>query len=182
MTAGCRVFTLCLGLVLVAACQSKSNLGSTIGFEDQGSQGDVSVIDPTSRGHLTTGLTTADYAAIAEKVTNDMLVSPTVVSWGNARPRIILGDVVNNTDNENIRVKDVYARIQQTLFTSGTLRVVDRTATDFEYIIKPEMTSTRQYGSDGQELAFFTMQLKLFKLDGELVGQWSDDLALARTS
>lgn len=181
-----RVLRPALGFVfcatLLTACQAANELGSTIGFggQTQGSQSAVAVIDSSERAHLTAGLTTADYAAFAEKVTNSMLTSKFVQGWSDKRPRLILGVVVNNTDNENIRVKDIYDRIQETLFNSGLTRVVDPTATDFEYIVKPELSSTRQYGSDGKELAFFTLQLKMFKLDGELVGQWSDDLALGK--
>ena len=174
---------LIVGGALLTACQTANELGSTIGFGSQtkGSQGGVAVIDSSERAHLTAGLTTADYMAFAEKVTNSMLTSKFVQGWADKRPRLILGVVVNNTDNENIRVKDIYDRIQETLFNSGLARVVDPTATDFEYIVKPELSSTRQYGTGGKELVFFTLQLKMFKLDGELVGQWSDDLALGRT-
>ena len=172
------VLGLTLSAALLAACETTSELASTIGF---GSQGEVAVLDETERPHLTAGLTTADYSAFAEKVTNDMLVSKFVQSWGDKRPRLILGDVINNTDNENIRVKDIYDRIQETLLNSGLVRVVDRSATDFDYIVNPELSSTRQYGQSGEELVYFTLQLRMSKLDGELVGQWSDDLALGRT-
>ena len=176
-----RILRTTLGLIvggaLLTACQTANELGSTIGF---GSQGEVAVVDPSERAHLTAGLTTADYMAFAEKVTNSMLTSKFVQGWSDKRPRLILGVVVNNTDNENIRVKDIYDRIQETLFNSGLARVVDPSATAFDYIVKPELSSIRQYGQDGEELAFFTLQLKMFKLDGELVGQWSDDLALGK--
>ncbi len=47
-------------------------------------------------------------------------------------------------------------------------------------MIRPEITSTRQRdAATRQELVFYTMKMKLFKLDGELVGQWSDDMAFA---
>ena len=181
-----RILRTMLGLVvsatLLTACETASELGSTIGFggQTQGSQGEVAVIDSSARGRLTAGLTTADYMAFAEKVTNSMLTSKFVQGWSDKRPRLILGVVVNNTDNENIRVKDIYNRIQETLFNSGLARVVDPSATAFDYVVKPELSSIRQYGQSGEELAFFTLQLKMFKLDGELVGQWSDDLALGK--
>ena len=171
--------TLVAALTLLAGCQAASELGSTIGFT--GKQGKVAVVDPGERGRLTTGLTMADYAAFAEKVTNKMLGSRIARGWGQSRPRLILGNVVNNSDNENIRVADIYDRIQETILGSGLVRIVDTTATAFEYIVKPELSSTRQYGTGGKELVFFTMQLKVFKLSGELVGQWSDNLALGRS-
>lgn len=145
-----------------------------------GHQGDVAIVDPSSRTHLQTELTMGDYLAFAEKVTNNMLVSPLVRSWGKKRPKLIVGDLVNNTDNENIRMRDLHDRVQETIFNSGLVRIVDKSAASFDYIIKTELTSTRQYGKGGEELAFFTMQMKLFKLDGELMGQWSDDLPLGK--
>lgn len=176
------------GVFLLIGCQTTADqLGTTIrqmlpGTEQaqQTEQGGVRVLDPKSREHLQTSLTMTDFLGIGEKVTNKMLASPLVKGWGDKRPRLILGDVRNNTDDENIRVGDIYERIQETIFNSGLVRVVDRSATEFEYIVKPELTSTRQYGQGGKEQVHFTMQLKMFKVDGELMGQWSDDLRLGR--
>jgi penicillin-binding protein activator len=147
-----------------------------------GQQGGVSMIDAGERGRVDTQLTMADYLAFAEKVTDRMLSSPQMAGWAQRPPRVILGDVANNTDNENIRVRDIYDRIQETMFNSGLVRVVDRSATNFQYVVRPELTSTRQRTATGEELAFFTLQLKLFNIEGELVGHWSDDLALARAA
>ncbi len=145
-----------------------------------GMQGKVAVVDSKSRAHLQAGLTGGDYLALAEQVTNEMLASRLVQGWKDWKPRVILGDLYNNTDNENIRVRDLHNRIQEVLFRSETIRVVDRSATSFDFIIRSELSSTRQYGSSGEQLAHFTLQLKLLKLNGELVGQWSEDLALAK--
>jgi len=164
-----------ISVVLLVLCMFLFACAKTIGR-----QGDVSILSPDSREHIQTELTMADYLAFSEKVTNKMLVSPLVNGWGNKKPKLIVGDLVNNTDNENIRMSDLHDRIQETIFNSGLVRIVDKSATSFDYIIKTELTSTRQYGKDGQELAYFTMQIKMFKLDGELVGQWSDDLPLGK--
>ncbi len=145
-----------------------------------GGQGDVAILDKDSRAHLQTELTMADYLAFSEQVANKMLISSLVRSWGIKRPKLIVGDLVNNTDNENIRMKDLQDRIQETIFNSGLVRIVDRSATEFDYVVRTELTSTRQYGKDGEELVFFTMQMKMFKLDGELMGHWSDDLPLGK--
>ncbi|MDZ7758838.1 MAG: hypothetical protein U5L00_01085 [Desulfovermiculus sp.] len=146
-----------------------------------GQQGGVSIEDPDSRSHLQTRLTMADYKALAEDVTNKMLRSHLVQSWGSWKPKLIVGDLVNHTNNENIRMSDLHDRIQEVIFNSGLIRVVDKSATSFDYIVKTELTSTRQHGG-GQELAYYTMQMKMFTLSGELKGQWSADLHLARTS
>lgn len=146
-----------------------------------GQQSDVAMVDAKGRGHLQAQLTMADYVALAEKVTNKMLVSKLVQGWGKWKPKVIAATPVNNTDNENIRMRDLHDRIQETLFNSGVMRVVDKSATSFNYVIKSELTSTRQYGKGGKELVHFTLQLKMFTLMGELKGQWSDDLAMAKS-
>ncbi len=148
--------------------------------QGQGQQSSVALIDAKSRGHLDTQLTAADYAALAETVTNKMLVSGLVQGWGTSNPKVIAAIPKNNTDDESIRMRDLHDRIQETLLGSGVMRVVDKSATEFDYVIKSELTSTRQYGKDGKELVYFTLQLKMFTLMGELKGQWSDDLAMAK--
>ncbi len=160
-----------LGLTLLG-CQ---------GVPMKGEQGGVAMVDPRSRAHLQAELTMGDYLALAETVTNKMLASPFVRSWGRKKPRLIVGRLVNNTDNESIRMTDLHDRIQETILNSGLVRVVDKSATNFDYIIKSELTSTRQYGKGGQELVYFTLQLKMFTLMGELKGQWSDDIAMAKS-
>ncbi len=145
-----------------------------------GQQGDVAILDSGNRAHLQADLTGGDYLAFAEKVTDKMLKSPVVGSWGAKKPKLIVGRLKNNTDNEGIRVQDIHDRIQETIFGSGLVRIVDESATSFDYIIKTEITNTRQLGNDGQELAYFTLQLKMFTLSGELMGQWSDDLPLGK--
>lgn len=157
--------------VILAGCQSIP----------MGQQSDVAMVDPKGRGHLQAQLTMADYVALAEKVTNKMLASKLVQKWGKKRPKVIAAVPVNNTDNENVRMRDLHDRIQETLFGSGVMRVVDKSATSFDYVIKSELTSTRQYGKGGQELVHYTLQLKMFTLMGELKGQWSDDLAMAKS-
>ncbi len=157
--------------IIMAGCQSVP----------VGQQSSVSMVDPKGRTHLQAQLTMADYVALAEKVTNKMLASRLVQGWGKKRPKVIAAVPVNNTDNESVRMSDLHDRIQETLFGSGVMRVVDKSATDFDYIIKSELTSTRQYGKGGQELVHYTLQLKMFTLMGELKGQWSDDLAMAKS-
>jgi len=141
--------------------------------------GDVELIDPKSRAHLQTELHMGDYLALSETVTNKMLSSKLVEGWGDSRPKLIVGVLNNNTDNENIRMSDLHDRISETILGSGIVRLVDESATSFDYVIRSELTSSRQYGEKNQEMVFFTLQLKMFMLDGELVGQWSDDIAMA---
>lgn len=143
-------------------------------------QADVAILDKNSRDHIATELTIADYTAFAEVVTNKMLTSRLVGTWAGKRPKLVLSSLRNNTDDEGIRMTDVYDRITEVVLNSGVARLMDRSAYEFDYVVKSEMSSTRQYAEGGQELVFFKLELKMFTLDGELVGQWSDVLPLAK--
>ena len=173
MTVFSKFFVLsmiCLSLLL-GGCVSSTPIGS---------QGNVAVLDQNTRAHLSTDLTMADYTAFAEVVTNKMLSSRLVQGWGTKRPKLIVAKLLNNTDDESIRMADVYDRITETILNSGIARLVDTSATQFDYVVRSEMSSTRQYGEGGQELVFFKLEFKLFTLDGEMVGQWSDVLPLGK--
>ncbi|NOQ15883.1 MAG: hypothetical protein GQ581_02380 [Methyloprofundus sp.] len=145
-----------------------------------GSQSRVSILDASSREHLTTELTMADYTAFAEKVTDKMLRSRLVQSWGKKRPKLVVGKLANNTNNDSIRMQDIYDRITETILNSGLVRLMDQSATSFDYVVRAELSETRQFGGDGSELAYYKLEFKLFKLDGEMVGQWSDVLPLGK--
>lgn len=144
-----------------------------------GSEGDVST-NPGDGAHLDTKLTMADYTSFAEKVTDKMLRSKLVQSWGSKKPRLVVSKLLNNTDDESIEMSDIYDRISATILKSGLVRIVGQTATSFDYIVRSELSSTRQYGKDGEELAYYKLEFKLFKISGQMVGQWSDVLALGK--
>lgn len=163
---------LAIALTFLAGCQT--NPATT------GGQANVSVVDSASRGHLQAQLTMSDYTELAEMVTNKMLSSRMVSKWGSKKPRLVVAKLRNNTDNENIRMQDIYDRITETLLNAEAVRLLDRSATSFDYVVRSELSSNRQYGTDGQELVGYKLELKLFTIDGELKGQWSGTLTLAK--
>ena len=165
-----KIVSLAFSVLFLTAC----------GNMQVGNQGAVSILDKNTRAHLDTGLTIADYTAFAETVTNKMLVSRLVQGWGGKRPKLVVGTPRNNTDDESIRMADVFDRISETILNSGVARLMDKSAVDFDYVVRSEMSSTRQYGKGGQELAFFKLEFKMFTVDGEMVGQWSDVLPLGK--
>lgn len=173
-----------IGLIILFSAFGLTSCGGgdksgPLGPFSYGNQGRVATVDSGTASHLTTNLTGADFKRFAEEMTNKILLSK-AEEWSGNKPRLVVGDIENNTDDENIRVLEIYDGIQEKLFESQTVRVLDKSATDFDYVIKPAITNTRQRDKDSrQELVFYTMKMKLFKLDGELVGQWSDDMALA---
>jgi PBP1b-binding outer membrane lipoprotein LpoB len=160
-----------LATMLIGGCKSNPITGG---------KSEVSIVDSSDRSHLQAELTMSDYTELAETVTNKMLSSRVVSSWGNKTPRLILAQLLNNTDNENIRMADIYDRITETLLNSGVVRLVDKSATSFEYVVRSELSSNRQYGRDGQELVGYKLELKMLTIDGEMKGQWSGTLTLAK--
>ncbi|WP_459862518.1 hypothetical protein [Endothiovibrio diazotrophicus] len=140
----------------------------------------VSIADSETREHLEADLNLGDLMGFAENITNKMLADPKLADWAKRRPRLIVGRIRNNTDDPNLRVEDMYDRIQETLFNAGVARIVDNSATRFDYIVRSEITSSRQYGEKGEELVEYKMTLKLFNLKGDLQGHWSDRLKLAK--
>lgn len=155
-----------------------ANNSSTKGTSEN--KGKVIVLDKNTRTHLQAELTMADYTAFAETVTGKMLSSKVVQGWGDKRPKLIVAALRNNTDNENIRMQDVHDRITETILESGVARLMDISSTDFDYVVRTELSSTRQLGTGKQELAFFKLEFKLFTQDGEMIGQWSDVLPLGK--
>lgn len=151
---------------LQAVSQSKLTPGTVRGITSF-----VEVVEPNSRGHLQSNHKTAkDYMALAESVSKEIIASALVKKFVG-KPRVIVTIPINNSENKKIRMADFHDRIQETLLESGYLRLMDKSATRFEYIIKSEFTSTSQ---GGRSLAYYILTLKMFTFNGELVGQWSD--------
>lgn len=140
----------------------------------------VSIVDSSERIKLDTKVTLSDIIAFAENLTNKMLSTP-VIAKAKKPPRLVVGSLRQNTHDENLRVQDIQDRIQEVLLNSGAVRVLDSSATNFDYIMQSEITDIVSRAPDGQKLVDYTMKIKLFTLDGELVGQWSDDLSLFKS-
>lgn len=144
-----------------------------------GSQGNVSIEDSAERIKLNTNIDLSDIIAFAENLTTKMLSSP-IFTKAKKPPRLVVGNIRQNTHDENLRVSDIYGRIQEVLLNSGQVRVLDASATSFDYIVNPEISSIVSRAGDGRKKVDYTMVMKLYTLTGELKGQWSDDLTLLK--
>ncbi len=164
------VIAMMSGTLLLTACAEQQYPGRMTS---------VSIVDSSERIKLDTKITLSDIIAFAENLTNKMLQSP-VFRKAKKAPRILVSDLMQNTHDENLRVSDIHDRITEVLVNSGQARVLDRSATSFDYIMKSEITDIVTYSPDGQQLVDYTMKIKLYDMSGELVGQWSDDLSLFR--
>ncbi len=174
-----KILTAALSVLLISGCATNgtSNTGS---FLPMGRMQTVSIQDSSARIHLDTKVALNDIIAFSENLTNKMLTSP-VFKNAKRPPKIVVGRLRNTTHDENIRIQDIHDRIQETLFNSGLVRVLDSSATNFNYIMQTEITDTVQRAPDGQKMVDYSMKIKLFNISGELVGQWSDDLSLFKS-
>lgn len=131
--------------------------------------------DVDERDLLRVGVTMTDLKELAGTVTQKFLRSPQAQGWTD-KPRLVLGRLINNTDDESIQMSDLSDLVTNAILGSGLVRLLDTSADDFDYILKQTLTSKRQYGQDDNQILHFTMQMKLYSLDGELIGQWSHDI------
>lgn len=145
-------------------------------------QGRVAMVDTGERAHLQAKLNMTDLMALAEKLTNDMLMSDEVARWSEQgkKPRIVVGRIRNRTDLDNIPEEALYDRVVQTIVNSGVARVVDKSSTRFDYVLSGDIQSTTEYGQDGSKLRQFRVTLKMSNIDGELVGSWQGRMSLAK--
>ena len=179
-----RLFLVCAATnsLLLAGCATtgSNSSGSTFAPAIFGHSRTVSIVDSSDRNKLDTKISLSDIIAFAENLTNKMLASP-VIAKAKKPPRIVVGTLRQNTHDENLRVGDIQDRIQEVLFNSGAVRVLDSSANNFDYIMRAEITDIVQRAPDGQKQVDYTMEIKLFTIDGELRGQWSDDLSLFKS-
>ena len=169
-----------LSAALLSGCATTGSTGGMGMPVMTGHMRSISIVDSSERIKLDTRVTLSDIIAFAENLTNKMLSTP-VISKATKPPRIVVGNLRQNTHDENLRVQDIQDRIQEVLLNSGAVRVLDSSATNFDYIMQSEITDIVTRAPDGQKLVDYTMKIKLFTLDGELVGQWSDDLSLFKS-
>lgn len=146
--------------------------------------GDSGGVDRSSEIRTGTNVETevqmSDFKEFAEEVTNDFIASDLAQNWKSQenKPKLMVGNLRNNTDNENIRMADIHDRINQTLVNSDIARVMGQGARDFDYVIRSELSSTTQYADDGTKLKQYRMQMNVYTPTGELKGQWSDNMSL----
>lgn len=167
-------------VALLTGCASTQYIGTPVATPTAGHMQTVSIVDSAERLKLDTKVTLSDIIAFAENLTNKMLQSP-VIAQAKKKPRIVVGELRQNTHDENLRIQDIHDRIQEVLFNSGAVRVLDRSSSRFDYIMKSEITDIVTRSPDGQKLVDYTMKIKLYDIEGELVGQWSDDLSLFKS-
>ncbi|ACL02529.1 hypothetical protein Dalk_0824 [Desulfatibacillum aliphaticivorans] len=143
-------------------------------------QGRVAMLDVSERPHLDTQLNMTDLMALAEKLTNEMLMSDVVAGWGSKRPRLVISPLKNNSVMDNIPEEQVYDRIKGILLEAGVARIVHQSSNNYDYVLYGVLDSTQEYGGDGSEIRDFNVTLNLSTIDGEDLGRWNGRIKLAK--
>ena len=108
------------------------------------------------------------YIQLADEVTQKLLDSPAyqAKTTSGRKPRIVVGDIRNNTDDEGVRVEDIFNEIRNVLVGSGTARLFAPGELNADLIIAPELTSSRTQ-QNGRYQSCTTLQLTLTTVSGE---------------
>lgn len=145
-------------------------------------QGQVAMMDVSERSHLDGTLNMTDLLALAEKLTNDLLMSDVVVEWGNKRPRLVIGQFVNRSDDDNIPEEEIYDRVKGLILDTGIASIVSPTSNKIDYILHGHLSSTQQYGSGGSSTRHYRVTLDLSTIDGEILASKQGQIKLGKSS
>ncbi len=143
-------------------------------------QGQVAMLDTSERSHLDNTLNMTDLMALAEKLTEKMLVSNAVAEWGEKRPRLIVADLINETDDDNIPEEMIYDRIKGIILESGVARIMNKNS-KADYILRGVLSSTQAGNNQGDHVREFRVTLTLSSFEGEDFGNWDGRINLAKS-
>jgi len=123
-------------------------------------------------------LTPADFSDLGERAARKLLDSSLVAGWEEKTPRLLLAEVRNASVNQAVSTADIRERIGRVLGDSNRVRLVDRAAASFDYVLRSELTSVLAPGATTKEGGGYRLELQLFTMSGEMDGQWCATLAL----
>ena len=114
------------------------------------------------------------FAELADEVSDKMLASPAFQekAAGGRKARIVIGDVRNNSDDEGIRVDDIFNEIRNRIVATGTARLFAQGELNVDFIIAPELTSAIRVDNHARRKCF-TLQLTLTTIGGEYIAAHS---------
>ena len=176
-----RLSTVTTLLFALVACQS--NLIKTQFTDELKKTDDISAVLSRNTGvHIVESFSQAEAENFVELAAKNLLKRPFIQQWlyRNKLPKVIIGELRNNTDNDNIDTDKIYQVIERVIFNSGLVRLADLRAVDYDYTIRSEITSTRQYGGEGKELVVYKLKLRLFTLNAEYLLKQTENMAVLR--
>lgn len=145
-------------------------------------QGQVAILDSSERAHLDNTLNMTDLMALAEKLTDEMLMSDAVAEWGDKRPRLVVARIKNKTDDENIPEEMIYDKIKGIILDSGAARIVSKNSNKIDYILHGVLSNTGEKNYKKDHIRQFRVSLVLSDLEGEELGHWDDQINLGKSA
>lgn len=136
----------------------------------------------SSKRGSNTGLNTNVFAELADEVTNEMLSSQSfqrILDSSNGKPKLVIGNISNRTDDESILVGDMARRISEVVIESGQVRWFEFGTDDYDLVVAPILTSISIGEGRRRELRL-TLSLTLSDVNGEVMGRWSAEKTYVR--
>lgn len=109
------------------------------------------------------------FALLANDAAVQVLASPVFQARtdGGRKVKIVIGDVINNSDDEGVRVEDLFNEIRNQIVSAGTTRLFAPGELNVDFVIAPELTSSIATDAKGRRQRCFTLNLTLTKPSGE---------------
>mgnify|MGYP001803036602 CR=1 FL=1 len=125
----------------------------------------------TSAAGGATGIGINQFVQMSEQLANDFVASEAFLTIISApeKPKIVLGDIENESDNENIFVGDMRQKMRQIMVNTGAVRMFDPGIDDFEYILSPVLNSSTLRAGGVIERTY-TLGMTVTTIEGEYIG------------
>lgn len=121
------------------------------------------------------------FADMADEVTQKMLASQAFqrILAENDKPRIVVGNTGNRTNDETIAVGDIGRRISEVVIESGLVRWFEFGTNDFDLVVSPSLSGI--VSGEGRRMQYrLTLTLTLSDAAGEVKGRWLVDRSYER--
>ena len=164
-----------LSILPVAAVLAACEAGGVMSAGGYGPR-EVEAYQTTGAAGGATGIGINQFVQMSEHLANDFVASQAFLELASAdeKPRVVLGDIENYTDNENIFVGDMRQKMRQIMVNTGVIRVFDPGITEFDYILSPVLNSSTLRDSGVTERSY-TLGMTLTTIEGEYIGEYSVD-------
>jgi|CXWL01.1.fsa_nt_gi hypothetical protein len=121
-----------------------------------------------------------EYIDMANEVAAQLLQSQRIqeITARAEAAKLVLGIPQNNSARWDVQAEDIFDTVRNRLVSEGRMRVFSTGATDVEYIVTSEFTSTRTVGRRNENVLTFT--LTLTTIEGEFIGSYSSHRAFVQ--
>ncbi len=121
-----------------------------------------------------------EYIDMANEVSDQLLASQRIqaIAQRSEAAKIVLGIPNNNSARWDVQVQDIFDTVRNRLVSEGRMRVFSTGATDVEFILTSEFTSTRTAGRRNENVLTYT--LTLTTIEGEFIGAYSSHRAFVQ--